>query len=865
MVGRIIGHYRILDKLGGGGMGVVYKAEDTKLGRFVALKFLPEELSRDRQALERFQREARAASALNHPNICTIYDIDEHEGQPFIAMELLEGQTLKQRLSVAANGACPGRDRRTPGGERSSPLQLETLLDLAIQIADALDAAHSKGITHRDIKPANIFVTQRGQAKILDFGLAKLAPKPLIPGPSPQGRGWPAGPGEGAAGAPTASIEPEHLTTPGAVMGTVAYMSPEQARGEELDTRTDLFSFGAVLYEMATGRRAFAGTTFAVIFNAILSQAPISPLEVNPRLPPKLDEIITKALEKDREVRYQVASEMRSDLKRLKRDTESGRAGAVAPVSDRREGTALTERRYRMRWRWATAGVGAAFMLLAALLGLNPAGVRDRLLGGAGARRIESLAVLPVKNFSGDPRQEFFADGMTDALIAGLAQIKAVKVISRTSVMHYKGTSETLPQIARQLGVDGIVEASVMRSGNRVRITAQLIDARQDRHLWASNYEREMTDVLALQSEVVQAIAGEIRVQVTPQETERLKAARRVDPEVYDAALKGRAILEYATREEQIRQAIGLFQKGADRDPTYAPAWAGLGEATWGLAATGFEFVAPAEVRDKATAAAEKALELDGTLPEAHNARAVIASDGDWDIAKAQQHFERALELRPGYAAAHNGYGQMLGGLPLQRFDEARRHFHRARELDPLSPWNDINSVGWWLTQGQPEKAIEQGKRASQPNPTLWVIRWQMGLAQLLVGQPSQAVLEFEAALKLLYPDRPADALAPLGLAYGLAGRRADALNILAEMEQASQKRYISPYYLAAVYSGLGRMDHAFRLLDQALEQRTPWLVGCTRYDALSVALRPDLRWKPFIDRLRRLVRLPPGTPDPYS
>jgi serine/threonine-protein kinase len=373
-----------------------------------------------------------------------------------------------------------------------------------------------------------------------------------------------------------------------------------------------------------------------------------------------------------------------------------------------------------------------------------------------------------------------------------------------------------------------------------------------------------MTDVLALQSEVVQAIADEIRVQVTPQESQRLKAARTVDPEVYDATLKGKATLEYATREEQIRQAIELFQKAVDRDPTYAPAWAGLGQALWYLAGTGFEFVAPVEVRDKAIAAAEKALKLDENLPEAHEAQALIAWDAEWDLAKAQQHFERALELRPGYAAAHNDYGQMLDNQ-LSRFDEARRHIDRAGELDPLSPWNDINHVGWWLNQGRPEKALEEGERASQTNRTLWVIRWQMGFARLLLGQPSQAVPELEAAVKLLLPDRPADALAPLGLAYGLAGRRADALKILAEMEQASQKRYISPYYLAAVHSGLGQMDEAFRLLDHALEQRTPYLVCCTPNDGFSVALRRDPRWKPFIAQLRKLVRLPPGTPDPYS
>lgn len=538
----------------------------------------------------------------------------------------------------------------------------------------------------------------------------------------------------------------------------------------------------------------------------------------------------------------------------------SGRSGAPAGA-----GPATTP----AGWSFAKSvglGLGILASVIVLLIALNVGRLRERVLGRADTPRIESLAVLPVRNLSGDPAQEFFADGMTDALITGLAQIKAVKnVTSVTSVMHYKGTSETLPQIARELGVDGIVEASVMRSGGRVRITAQLIEARHDRHLWANNYEREMTDVLALQSELVQAIVGEIRVQVTPQESERLKTARRVDPEVYDTTLKGKAALESATREGDIHQAIELFQKAVNRDPTYAPAWAGLGEALWYLAAYGMEFVAPGEVRDKAIAAAEKALELDGTLPDAHKARAVIAIDGEWDLAKAQRHFERALELRPGYAAAHNLYGQMLAGLPLPRFDEARRHYDRARELDPLSPWNDINLVGWWLYQGQPQRALEEGKRARLRNPTLWITPWQMGFAQLLLEQPSQAVPELEAALELLRPERPASVLAPLGLAYGLAGRRAEALKILAEMEQASLKRYISPFCLAEVYSGLGRMDEAFRLLDRALEQRTPYLVVCTPFDSSSVALRRDPRWKPFIDRLRRLVRLPPGTPDPYS
>lgn len=809
LVGQTLGHYRIVEKIGAGGMGEVYRARDEHLDRDAAIKVLPPQTFADESARKHFRKEALALSKLNHPNIATIHDFDRQQGVDFLVMEYILGITLSEKLSAR-------------------PLPEREVIDLGTQLAEGLSTAHEHGVIHRDLKPGNLRLTDDKRLKILDFGLAKLR-LPVTP-----------------------DATTESLGETQTLAGTLPYMAPEQLLGGEIDARTDIHAAGAVLYEMATGRRPFADVDCSQLIGAIVRKPPLAPTTLNPKLSSELERMILKCLEKEPENRYQSARELAVDLRRLHGGMVSGPQPVAGPV----------------RW-WSLKSVGLSLGILAtvivSLIAFNIRNSRERLLGTTGPHRIESLAVLPVKNFSGDPAQEFFADGMTDALIAGLAQIKAVKVISRTSVMHYKETSETLPQIAAELGVDGIVEASVTRSGGRVRVTAQLIDARQDRHLWVNNYEREMTDVLALQSDLVQAIAGEIRAQVTPEESERLKKPRRVDPEVYDATLKGTVIFEYATREQQVRQAIELFQKAIDQDPTYAPAWAGLADAMWTLAASGFEFVAPGDVREQAIAAAEKALELDQNLPEAHKARADIASDAEWDLAKAQQHFKKAIELRPGYAAAHNFYGQMLM-VPLHQFGEARLNLDRARELDPLSPFNDINLVAWWESQGHPERALEEAERARQRNPTLWVIRWQMGSSRLLLQQPNQAVAEFEAALTLLRPQRPAAVLGALGLAYGLAGRRADALRILAGMEQESHKRYISPFYLATVYSGLGRRDEAFRLLEKALDQRVPSLLYCNGYDTyapLSVALQGDPRWKLFGDRLRRLMRVPPSSSNP--
>ena len=801
LLGRTVSHYRVLSKLGGGGMGIIYLAEDSRLGRNVALKFLPPG-SRDPANLERLRREARAASALNHPNICTIYDIGEFEGEYFIVMEALEGQTLRDRIANAS-------------------LPFDLFLEWGIHIADALETAHGKGIIHRDIKPSNIFITPRGQVKILDFGLAKRAHQPE------------------SAGESTLSLRETHITSPGAAIGTVAYMSPEQARGEELDHRTDVFSLGCVLYEMATGRPPFGGATSAIIFAAILRSDPPAPSLLNPSLPLEVEQMIQKALEKDREVRCQSAAELCAELKRLKRYSGSAK---VSPSEQQLGARSISLRSGRV--------LAIAFIVvLAATLGANFAGIRKALLGQPASPRITSLAVLPLNNLSSDSEQEYFADGMTDELITDLSKISGLRVISRTSAMQYKGTHKSLPQIAKELGVDAVMEGTVLRSGNRVRITTQLIQAPSEKHLWAESYERDVRDVLTLQNEVARTVASQIRLQLTPQEQTRLASVRAVDPQAHENYLKARYFASKLSPDE-FQKAVSYFNKANEVDPAYALPYADLAETyCW---ATALGFLPSQEGLLKAKAAASRAIEIDSSIGSAHNALAWVKYINEWDFNGAEREFHLALNLSPGDANVHLWYGMFLAQAG--RVRESTAEMQIAQNLDPLSPIIGSLAVTPLLADKQYDQALEHLQKVLELDPNSPVAHFYLQSAYEGKGDFPNAIREAHD-MALMFGEAPATVASrteALTHALTSSGPKGYWQFQLKSFQAAWKKSPGDPYVFATLFAHVGDNDDAFIWLDKAFELHSQEMTLSLLTEPAFESLHSDPRFQNLLHRIGR-------------
>jgi eukaryotic-like serine/threonine-protein kinase len=799
MIDQTISHFRITEKLGAGGMGVVYKAVDTRLDRPVALKFLPDNMAQDSQALERFRREARAASALNHPGICTIYDIGAQEGRTFIAMEFIDGETLRAHIHGKA-------------------LPLEETLKLGIQIAEALDAAHAEGIIHRDIKPANILVTKRGQVKVLDFGLAKLVPKGIARAHGDCGSN---------PGGESNSEAPDSTSIVGIISGTPSYMSPEQVRGDNLDPRTDIFSLGLLLYEMATGRQAFSGSTGGAIIEAVLTRSPVPARSINPDIPPELEEIINKALHKDREQRYQDAADLRADLQRLERGTDS----SWRVTQENTESASISNTSRLQSTGEHRAG--------------NSTSQTATLRAVRVSKIIDSLAVLPFENASRDPEHEYLSDGIPGSLINTLATVPKLRVMAQSTVFRYKGRALDPQAIGRELNVRAVLTGRIMQSGGSLRIGAELVDVATGSQLWGAQYDRKPGDILAIQDEISNEISEKLRVKLTRAEKKRLTKRQTDDPEAYRLYLKGRHHWNQWT-EDGFYKAIEYFQQAVEKDPAYALAYTGVADSYVLLGWN--SYLPPKAAFPRAKIAALRALQLDPHLGEAHTPLSAVYWLHDWQWQEAEMEFKRSMALSPAHPTASHWYAEFL--MTMGRHEEAIARIKSSQELDPLSLIISV-AHGWSFYHARRyDDAIEQLRRTVELDPHYPMTYWILGLLLRKMGNYELAIAEGEKGVKLSggsYLMRAA-----LAQTLATAGRRNEAIQILDDLTKLAAQKYVAPYFFAGIHIGLGDSDRAIECLEKSYEEHSHWL--------LYLHLDPGmdaLRSNPRFQDLLQLVGLP--------
>ena len=742
MIGKTISHYKILEKIGEGGMGVVYKAEDTKLKRTIALKFLSSELTRNQEARDRFMKEAQAAAALDHPHICTVHEIDETDGKTFIAMTYIEGQSLKEKIEVGQ-------------------MEIDDVVEVVFQVAGGLKEAHDKGIIHRDIKPANIMLTAKGQAKIMDFGLAKLE--------------W--------------GVD---LTKTAAILGTVAYMSPEQARGEKVDHRTDIWSLGCVLYEMLTGQRPFKSDKDQAAIYAILNEAPQSLTSFKKELPQELEQTVNKCLEKNPDKRYQDANEIIDDLNSLQKK------------------------------------------------------LKFEMTESQPAEKKPSIAVLPFVDMSPQKDQEYFCDGIAEELINALTHIKDMRVVARTSAFVFRGEKLDVREIGKKLNVRTVLEGSIRKAGNRIRVTAQLIDVEDGYHLWSEKFDREMEDIFAIQDEISMAIVDHLKVLLLRSEKAAIEKRPTDDLEAYNLYLKG---LHFGSQpyEDAFNKSLDYYHKAIEKDPTFALAYVGIGFTYVSISALSLR--PPASVLPEAKAALKKAVKLDDSLAEVHALAAGLAFWYDWDWDATEKGYQRTFELNPGFTEAHSYYAWFL--LAMNRLEEARREIKLAQELDPLLPLFYAMSVGIHRAVGKYDEAIQEFHKAIELDPDIGLAYFHLGCVYLDKGMMEKAVSTFEKSIELGTGSGWAEA--KLGVIYALQGEKEKASQILDELVERKKNTYVESFSIACLYSNLGNTDKAFEYLDIAYEERgtlMPYLNLYTVFE-LGKEVYADPRHKKLLRKMK--------------